>query len=189
MRRNLDFDPFNLPQDVLEAVGLITSASSHTEYVVEQGIAGCAGLDIECGAAITTHMTSPHRDNVLRALAEIRIDSLDDLDELDNLLDHVFKTLKLRNDYVHNSLCVDKNTGEILATRTEARGSVAVELFPVSVNEIKDSAKRIYLAGIDLYRFLRARGLLPRIPTSARPRFHKTKAERTKRRKAMLKDC
>jgi hypothetical protein len=76
-----DFDPRNLPQEMLAAIGLVTACSAQTEYIVEQGIAGCLGVDFEFGAAVTTHMAAPLRDHVLRAVAEIKIDDLDDLDD------------------------------------------------------------------------------------------------------------
>src|SRR3954464_10947754 len=73
---DLNFDPFNLPMKMLAAIGLITSCSSQTEHIIEEAIAGLLGVDVEYGFAVTTHMTAPHRDNVLRAVAEIRLDSV-----------------------------------------------------------------------------------------------------------------
>lgn len=183
---DLDFSPWNLPTDILEAVGLIATCSAQTEHVVQNGIAGCLGVDVEYGMAITTHMTTPLRDHVLRAAAEIRIDSLDDLDELDELLDEIEEAFKVRNAYIHNSLAMDKATGEVFSVKATARGSVDVELLPVTVDKIKADATRIYVAGLALYQFLQSRDLLAVTPP-ARPRGHKTSAARKKRRKALLK--
>ena len=185
--RNLDFDPMNLPQEILAAIGLVASCSAHTEYVIEEGIGGCSGLDIEYTAAFATHMAVPMRDQVFRALAEIRMNDLDDLDKLDELLDEVSASMKVRNTYVHNSVCKDKDTGELLITTTTARGSVEVDLFPVTVGQIKRDAARIYNAGLALYRFLGKRGLLAEVPPSPRPRDHKSRAARKKRRETLAK--
>jgi hypothetical protein len=186
--RNLDFNPLNLPQEILAAIGLVASCSAHTEYVIEQGIGGCAGLDIESTAAFATHMATPMRDQVFRALAEIRMNDLDDLDELDRLLDAISTSMKVRNTYVHNSMCRDKDTGELLITTATARGSVEVDLFPITVDQIKLDAVRIYNAGLNLYGFLKKRDLLAEVPPSPRPRDHKSRAARKKRREAILKD-
>ena len=186
MERDLDFDPRNLPPDVLQAVGLITTCCAQTEHVVEDGIAGCLKIDFEYGAAITTHMNNPLRDNVLRAVAEIKINDLDALDKLDELLDEITKALKLRNTYVHNSLCVDKETSELFTVRTDARGRVEMDVIPAIVKEIEAAAIRIYQAGTSLYRFLDHHDLLAIIPDDPRPRQHKSRAARKKRRESFL---
>jgi hypothetical protein len=56
-----DFDPRNLPQDLLAAIGLMTTSAAHTESCVDEAIAGCLGVDYEYGQAVTTHMTMPLR--------------------------------------------------------------------------------------------------------------------------------
>jgi len=181
-----DYDPHNLPPEVLQAIGLITACSAQNEYVVKQGIGGCVGVDIEFTDAVTTHMSSPHRDDVLRAVAEIKIDDLDDLDRLDVLLDDVKKGFLRRNEYVHHTWCRDPDTDDCFTANITARGSVEVELVPRRVSKILEDATFIYLAGIELYVFLSERGLLPPIPPKPRPRTHKSKAARKARRKKIL---
>ena len=123
-----DYDPRNLPQDILAAIGLVTACSAQTENMVEMGIGGCLGIEVDYNVAVTTHMNAPLRDNVLRAAAEIRIDDLDALDELDHLLDEINKAFVKRNAYVHHQWCRHPETGEVFTTRIEARGSVDAEL-------------------------------------------------------------
>ncbi|WP_148203791.1 hypothetical protein [Nitrobacter winogradskyi] len=183
--RDLDFNPNNLPKDVLEALGLITACSAHSDYVIESGIAGCLGVNIEYGSAVTTHMTTPHRKDVFLAAAELRIDDVHILIHLEDLLDELVDALKVRNGYVHNSPAIDRSTNETFMIRTEARGSVDVSLIPLSVEVILRDAQRIYKAGISLYGLLDKLGLLPKIPDGVRPnRTHKDKAARKKIRKS-----
>ncbi len=182
-----DYDPRNLPQDVLAAIGLVAANSAQTESIVEMGIAGCLGLNTTFGLAITTHMNAPLRDHVLRAVAEIRIDDLDALDELDGLLDNINAAFSKRNHYVHNSWCRDPKTGEVFTASVTARGIVDAELIPVSINQIKRDATIIYDAGMALMSFLIARNLLAPFPAAPRNSAHKTKAARKKRREALLK--
>jgi hypothetical protein len=181
-----DYDPHSLPPDVLQAIGLIAACSAQNEYIIKQGIGGCLGVDIEYTDAVTTHMSSPHRDDVLRAVAEIKIDSLDDLDALDILLDTIKEGFTKRNGYIHHSWCRDPQTNKCFTAQITARGRVEVELVPVAVEEIIKDADFIYDAGMALYAFLAEHGLLPPIPPKARPRAHKSKAARKARRKKKL---
>lgn len=182
-----DFYPRNLPKDILEAIGLVAACSAQTESIVQMGIGGCLGLDAEYSVAVTTHMSAPMRDQTLRAAAEIRIESLDDLDKLDVLLDAVNTACANRNDYLHHTWCRDPKTGNCFTTRISARGSVNIELKPISVTKIAKDAIAIYDAGMSLMQFLGPRDLLPPIPSVRRPRDHKTKPARKKRREMALK--
>jgi hypothetical protein len=60
--KEYDFDPNNLPREILEAIGLVAACSAQTESVVEMGIGGCAGLEADYSVAITTHMNAPLRE-------------------------------------------------------------------------------------------------------------------------------
>jgi len=182
--KEYDFDPHNLPQDVLSAIGLAVASAAQTESIIARAIAGCAGVDVEYGAAITTHMNAPLRDGVLRAVAEIRIDDLDVLDDLEIIMDHIKDVvLPKRNAVAHNSWCQDPDTGELFMVRETARGSVDAELIPMTVDKIKSDAALIYNAGMELVTFLSLHGLHPTFPPTKRSRAHKTKAARKKRRK------
>ena len=130
-----DYDPRNLPQDTLQAIGLIAACSAQNEFIIKQAIGGCLGVDIEYSDAVTTHMSSPHRDDVLRAVAEIKIDNLDDLDTLDSLLDSVNEGFRRRNGYVHHSWCRDEQTNRCFTQKVTARGRVEVELVPIAVEK------------------------------------------------------
>lgn len=184
--KEYDFDPRHLPANYLEAIGLVTAASAQAENIVEMGIGGCLQIDVEYNAAVTTHMAAPLRDNVLRAVAEIKIDDLDDLDKLDQLLDNINAAFMKRNAYVHHCWCRDFVTGDVFTVKQEARGTVSTELIPMSIDQIKTDARFIYDASTALMRFLSDRDLLPPFPPGPRPRGHKSKAARKKRRKGRL---
>lgn len=177
---NIDFDPRNLPKEYLEAIGLVAACSAQTENTIELAIAGCLGLDHEFGLATTTHMSAPLRDDVLRSVAEIRLNDLDALDELDRLLDRINKTVGRRNSTVHNMWGVDEKTGQVITTKITSRGSLQAEYIPMSVADIRKDATAIYDAGMDLLRFLLDHRLVPKL-APLRPRAHKLKAARKKR--------
>jgi hypothetical protein len=180
-----DFDPRNLPPEVLAAIGLAVAASAQTESIIEDAIGGCLGLDHEYTMAVTTHMAAPLRDSVLRSAAEIRIDNLDDLDELDRLLDNVKTAFEKRNAIVHHSWCRHPDTGEVFTVKETARVRVEAELIPIAVDKIKRDAAFIYRVGMELNDFLVARNLLPQLAAESRARSHKSKAARTARRKKL----
>jgi len=181
--KEFDFDPHNFPGNIHRAIGLAVTCGAQTESVIAMAIAGCLGLDVEYGAAVTTHMTLPLKFSVLRSAAEIRIDSLDDLDTLDLLLDEVDKALGKRHIWAHANLCKDQDTGELFLIKQVARSRLEGDRVPVSAASIRADAETIYKAGMDLMAFITERGLLPALITPPRPRGHKAKAARKRRRK------
>ena len=182
-----DFNPNNLPQDALAALGLVAACSAHTEQIVQSAIAACISLTPDYAYAVTAHMSSPMRDHVLRAVAEIRIDSLDALDELDEILDNINEAFKLRNDYLHHSFCMHPKNNRLFISKITARGTVKAGLFPKSVSGIRKDAVFIYDAGIILAAFMHDHGLSAPAPDSLAPREHKTKAARKLRRNKILR--
>lgn len=181
-----DFTPHNLPQNILTAIGLVATCSSQTEYALEAAIGACLGVTVEYAASVTSHMSAPMRDQTLRAAAEIRLDDLDALDELDRILDAVNAAFSKRNLYLHNMIGADPHR-KIFATSITARGTVDIDIVPLTAEIIRKDAMAIYEAGMNLISFMGKHKLTPKFPTQLRPRAHKTKAARKKRRKAMLK--
>lgn len=182
----LDFDPRNLPMTYQRAIGLVAASSAQTESMVQMAICACLGVDAEYGWAVTTHMNAPMRDNVLRSVAELRIDDLDALDELDEILDAISDANNRRNDHVHGDWCRKESTGQVFIAKIKARGSVQADLIPVSVDQIKADAQLIYDLGIRLFKFLMRHGLEAALPPPSRPRGHKSKAARKARRKGAV---
>lgn len=185
--RIYDFDPRNLPHDLLAAIGLMTTSTAQTESVVEMAIACFLDVDVEYGQAITTHMAMPLRFSVLKASAEIRIDSLDLLDELDGIIDTIEEAFEKRNAIVHRTWCRDPESSGVFTVKHTARTSVQTDLIPMTINHIKRDALFMYDAGMALMTFLIAGGFRQKSPPPNRFRLHKSKAARKKRREAMLK--
>ena len=181
--KEFDFDPRNLPTDLLQAIGLAIACGAQTEAIISMAIGGCLGLDVEYATATTTHMTMPLKISVLRSAAEIKIDDLDDLDELDRLLDAADKALGKRHEIAHANWGRDPETNELFRNKTIARTRVEADRIPITTASVREDATAIYQAGMDLMSFIGTRGLLPSIPAQARPRGHKSKAARKQRRK------
>jgi hypothetical protein len=180
--KDYDFNPYNLPPDLLTAIGLALANAAQTEAIVSQAIAGCLGIDAEYGGALTTHMQMPLRFSILRSVAEIRIDNLDDLDELDLLIEQIDVAFQKRNVIAHNTWCRDPETNETFIVKEIARTRYEMDLIPMSTDQVEGDALFIYEAGMKLQKFLGSVGLLPPLPPHSRPRAHKSKAARKKRR-------
>lgn len=179
--KEYDFDPRNLPPELLNAIGLAIASFAQTEQIMESAIAGCLGIDSEYGAAITTHMPAPLRFSVLKSVAEIRIDDLDVLDELDELLVELEIAFNKRNDLAHNQWCRDPITGDLFTVKEKARKRYEMDLLPMTIDGVKSDALLIYQTGMDFMTFLVAHNLFPKLPP-VRPREHKSKAARKIRR-------
>lgn len=126
----LDFEPANLPQEYLAAIGLVAASAAHTEDIIEMAIAGLLQVDGEMGYAVTAHMPAPLRGSVLRSAAEIRIESGAALDELDILLDRITTAQGGRNELLHGSWCRKPSTGEVFVVSQEARTHVTMTSNP-----------------------------------------------------------
>jgi hypothetical protein len=176
-----DYDPKNLPRALLKAIGQAIAAGSQTEAIISMAIMGCLGIDAEYGYAVTTHMTLPHKYDVLKSVAEIRLTNPADLDSLDTLLANIEKALGKRHLVAHDGWCRNPHTNETFRSHIRARGSLQAELIPVTAQSVEKDALFIYDAGMELMEFVQQHGLIPSIP-GLRPRGHKTKAARKKRR-------
>jgi hypothetical protein len=185
--KEYDFDPRNLPQDLLAAIGLMTTSAAETESVVEMAINCFLDIDVEYGQAITTHMAMPLRFSTLRASAEIRIDDLDALDELDAIIENIEEAFNKRNAIVHHTWCRDPDTGKCFTVKTNSRSRVETHLLAMEVDQVKRDALFVYEAGMTLMTFLMTRGFSQKLPPLDRFRGHKSKAARKKRREAKLK--
>lgn len=178
-----DFNPKNLPTELLAAVGLAVTSFAQTEQFIQEAIAGCLGVDVEYGKAVTTHMAMPLRFSVLRSVAEIRIDDLDVLDELDRHLELLDEAVEKRNNLAHRQWCRNPKTGEVFTVKEKARTRLDMGLIPMPVDQVKADAAFIYATGIEFFQFLGMHNLLPSFPAAPRPREHKSQAARKKRRK------
>lgn len=180
----LDFDPANLPQDHLAAIGLMSAAASSTDSIIGMAIAGMLGIDGEQGYAVTAHMSAPLRASVLKSAAEIAISNPKLLDALDDIMEAIKNAANERNDIVHGSWCVRPSDGTVLLVQQEARTHVVITSRPVTVDEIKLKALTLHEAGMDLMRFITMLGLIPALPRTDRQRGVNTpKARKAARKK------
>jgi hypothetical protein len=182
-----DFDPRNLPSDYLQGVGLIAMASAQTESVMQDFIGALLGIDNIEAIALTTHMGGPLKDRIARALIELNAVSAEVVDEVDDLLDEIDQAMLSRNIIVHSPLIIHPESGEVLSHRLRAKGSLQIELRPISLDEIRDSAARIYQSGMDLMAFMVRYGLGPIERTRPiREPLDRSKKARAERRRAAI---
>ena len=162
---------------------LVAMASAQTENIIQDFIGVLLHIDAVETLALTTHMTGPLKDHVVRALTELNAATAEVVDEIDDLMDAIKEAMARRNTIVHNPLIMHPDTGEILSHRIKARGSLQLKLQPVSVAEIEKDASLIYEVGMDLMRFMMKHALGPKqrnIPL--REPLDRSKEARAKRR-------
>ena len=181
--RSLDFNPYSLPKEYVEAIGLACANYAQTEDCLQMAIWGLLDIDGEMGWALTTHMAFPLRESVIKSLSELKFDDLKDIENLDQILSDIKDAADKRNKLSHHMWCVDEKTHEVFRIETSARTRVSVEQKPVSLKEIRDDAEFIYTAGLKLLQFLKAKSLIPKLPPRDRPRFDKRKAIKKARTK------
>ena len=178
-----DFNPRNLPDDYLRAVGLVAMASAQTENVLSDFIGAVIGSDNIETMALTTHMSFPLKDNIIRSLIELNAATAEVVDNLDDILDSIGEAITKRNAIIHNPLIRHPETGEILSHRMKSRGSLQLALKPITVEEIQEDATLIYKAGMALQSFMMLYGLSPRTrKAQLREPLDRSKKARAKRR-------
>jgi len=119
-------------------------------------LGGLLGIDNVDTLAVATHMSFPLKDQIIRALAELRADQAAFVDSLDDLLDTVKEAMDRRNVLVHNPLMLNPETNEVFSHRLKARGSLQLELKPITVDEIEQDAALIYEVGLSIIQFMNA---------------------------------
>jgi hypothetical protein len=85
---------------------------------------------------------------------------------------------------IHRGWCQHPTNGKVYTVKASGRGRVETELVAMGLKEIRKDAQLVYEAGMDLQTFLMDRDLFPKAPPESRNWFHKSKAERKKRRTA-----
>jgi hypothetical protein len=156
-----DFDPNNLPPDFLQAVGLVITCASQTEKIMREFMGSLLRLDNVETIALGVHMSAPMKVDIIRAVAELNAPSASELDNIDDLLESIQDALVGRNAIAHCAFGKHPVTGEIFRLKEKARGSLQVDFQPVTVVELKETAKEIYDLGLRLHNFMVSRGLGP----------------------------
>ncbi|HBR67898.1 MAG TPA: hypothetical protein DEA55_00805 [Rhodospirillaceae bacterium] len=178
-----DFDPRNLPPKFLQAVGLLAGASAQTEHVLGKFIGGLLGIDAIQALALTSNMTIPLKERVIRALAELRAPDLQELDKIDDLIDAAIAAFEKRNTVLHNPFMIHPETEEIFSHRLRVKGSLHLELKVITIEEIEQDAITLYEIGMRIMEFIDSRGLFPPIPIKPlRKAPNRGKEAREKRR-------
>ncbi|MFC0242352.1 hypothetical protein [Rhodopseudomonas telluris] len=179
-QKEYNFDPHAIPADLLAAIGEVAVASAHTEYVVELAIRGCGGSEAASSKGMTTRGATRSLENALNSIAaSSNVD--DDRDRLGELLDQITYGFQRAAIYIHNSVCVDPQTGQCLIATRGDRGELSGELIPVTVAEIRAEADFIYQGGITLLAFLMQKKLLPTLRRSVRSSAQKGQMPRKRR--------
>lgn len=155
-----DHDPRNLPDDLLSAIGLAIACAAQTEAIIEEALAGVAGMDYVPGLAMTAHMSMGQRFDALMSIARLRLSEAA-VAGLAAIIVDAKKAFELRNTLAHQVWFRDPDTTDIFLKKRTARGHLKVTSVPKRVEEIRRDAIFIYQVGMCLYTFLQVNGLHP----------------------------
>lgn len=157
-----DFNPYSLPSEYREAIGLIITCASQTESIMIDLIGGILKIDNVSTIALGAHLSTPLKNDILRSLSELKCPSASELDHLDDLLDSVGVAMAKRNTIAHSAFGVHPESGEIYRLKESARGRLSLDFEKVTAEELQAIAKEIYDAGLALTEFMASRGILPK---------------------------
>ncbi len=155
-----DFDPNNLPQELLAAIGLSITCAAHTQSALDDAIGGCLGIDYEYCQALTAHMPMPLKKSVLLSAAELKIRDVETLVRLEDYVNAISDAMDARNYVAHDTFCVQLDTKEVVRFNRQARAGLKMLKHPVSVDHIKREALAILEIGKRFYSFLMSIDLL-----------------------------
>ena len=157
-----DFDPNHLPAEYLAAIGFVVASASQTDHVMRDFIGSYLGIDLAETIALGAHMSTPMKDDIIRALIELNAPNASEVDDLDDIMDRIRNATARRNAVAHNAFSRHPETGQIFTMRERARGSLQVEFTPIEVAEINEVAYEVYAAGMALQEYMMQRGIEPR---------------------------
>jgi hypothetical protein len=177
-----DFHPDSIPDDYLKAIGRIMLCAAQAEDDVRTAIGVFFKIDQIEALALTTKLSTPLKDKIIRAVAELNAGSASMVDDLDDILDKINSGMEQRNAVAHRSLCKHPESGEIFMWKEKVSGSIELELKPVAVAELNEIGNNLLAASNELTAFLgRVGGPRSREGILREP-LKRTKAARAERR-------
>lgn len=158
-----DFDPYNLPDDILQRIGLIIACSTQTENLVEGAIQDLLSLQTVAAKILTTHMSMQVRLGVLRSAAEMQWrDDPATLSEFETVLQRIDAAIGERNRIAHVTWQRDPEDDTVFTSKIRARKALKVDLEPVTAQALDAIALEVYSAGLALMQFMGVRGIRQR---------------------------
>ena len=177
-----DFHPDSIPDEYLKAIGRIMLCAAQAEDCVRTAIGVFLKIDNVETLALTTQLSTPLKDKIMRAVAELNSASASMVDDLDDILDKINAGMERRNAVAHRSLCKNPDSNEILIWKEKVSGSIELELKPITVNELNEIADNLLEASHELTAFVGNVGG-PRFREGLlREPLKRTKAARAERR-------
>lgn len=156
-----DFDPRNLPSELLRAIGLNVVAATHSEQLLNDSIAGLLGTDVEKGIALNAHTSLPQRASIAISLAEIRFGEVDVVVEFEDIVTRLRDAISARHSAAHDTFVLQLPEKKVVRLSYQARTEVSVTKSEVSIAHLEAQALDIYEAGIALEVFMQRHRVLP----------------------------
>jgi hypothetical protein len=177
-----DFNPDSIPEEYLKAIGRIMLCAAQAEDSVRTAIGVFLKIDNIETLALTTQLSTPLKDKIIRAVAELNSASASMVDDLDDILDKINTGMEQRNAVAHRSLCKNPENNDILIWKERVSGSITLELKLITVEDLNGISDNLLAASHELTQFLARVGGPKHRDGLLREPLSRTRAARAKRR-------
>lgn len=148
-----------LPDLYLMELGRITTLFGALESGVNLSISKLAGyqgvLDWR-SAVVTAHANFKQRIDILETLCHELHDegNYPQLKGYKKVLENIKSVQSKRNRYIHNTLFIDEESGQVTSSSLSARGRLLPRVDRVSIEEMKELSAQLHLVMIDLHELI-----------------------------------
>jgi hypothetical protein len=135
----MEADPGN-PQfdEYMKWLGHIATIWATLEFQINMAIWELANVERWAGACITTQLFSPSsRTRALLSLIQIRGASPEIIEKVNKFAKSVIGLGRRRNEYIHDTWCVEENTGEVKRIHATMEGSFKFGFTPTDIKELQ----------------------------------------------------
>lgn len=160
----LKFDGWPLPDDYLLELGRVSALWASLETFLNLCIGKLAGFnDLNDPKAfiLVTHSSFPQRLDVLSALCEQLVGAFPNLTGYESVVRQLRQAQKLRNDFLHFSMALNEESGQVEMAKGTARGSLKVGVEKVQLADLRRASMAIHEAQLALYKLVLGRDIPP----------------------------
>ncbi len=154
-----DYNPYELPDALLRAIGLVITCSVQSESIIESAIADVLQMHVLPAKILTTHMSMQVRTGALRSAAHARWGDKPEYKEFEALITRVERAVDQRNQIAHLTYFTHPTDKSTHSSKVRARKGLKVEVLPATVEGVEAVAKEIYDSGLAIVEYLGVRGI------------------------------
>ena len=160
----LDLSGWPLPDEYLIELGRVGALWAILESFLNICIGKLAGFNELADPKpfiLVNHASVPQKIDMLSTLCEQLAPEFPHLQSYAAVVAKIRAAQRLRNQFLHNGLSQDPETGGFKLAEGSARGSLKTRVTPVRIADIRRASVEIHLAHLALYKLVLKRELSP----------------------------